>query len=242
MALRRILAVLAAAAMASVPGLAAADDTAPIRALAQREAAMGKAGASAMAAMLDGRRDRDTIVDAMEWLQDAAKRGRHEAQFQLGVQYETAPNPDYTRAIHWYLRAADQGNAMALNNLSSMFLLGKGVRPDPERAAALSLAAAEKGNVISQARIGAMYLAGEGVARDPLKAEYWLERAATAGHLEAQAQLGTMMLRGDLDWAPNIPKGLIWLKKAAGRGHAQARAEIENAAREGVAGAAEALK
>ena len=214
---------------------------APLRALAQREAARGSDGARAMLGLLEGRTDKDLKVKAMGWLQEAADRGRPEAQFQLAIQYETAPAPDFRRAFELYEKAAKQGYTMAQSNLANLYLFGRGVQRSPEKAVELSLLAAEKGNVASQARLGAMYLAGGGVQQDPLMAEYWLVKAAERGYAGAQAQLGSMFFRGEGGVVIDPPKGLYWLKRAAEQGHPQARAILAEAVKNGVRGAADPL-
>ena len=233
---RNVIAALAAAlgVLCGAP-LAAADDLDPLKAVAQREAARGNAGARDMVTMLDGQRDRDNIVKAMNWLQEAAQRGIPEAQFQLAFQYETAPRPDYRRAIEWYLTAAEQGNVLAMSNLASMFLFGKGVPRSPEKALALSLQAAEKGNAVSQARLGAMYAAGDGVPQDALKAEFWLEKAAEQGYVDAQSHLGIMLVKGEYGAEKNVPKGMHWLRIAAEKGQPHAKAALAEVLKAGEA-------
>ncbi|MEO7744307.1 MAG: tetratricopeptide repeat protein [Usitatibacter sp.] len=239
---RRLAAALAAAFLwAAGTAHAVEDDMAPLRTLAQSEAARGSDGARAMLGLLDGRTDKDQMVKAMGWLQEAADHGRPEAQFQLAFQYETAPAPDFRRAFQLYERAAQQGYPMAQSNLATLYLFGRGVKRDPDRALEWSMKAAEKGNIVSQARLGAMYLAGDGVQQDSLKAEYWLVKAAGQGYAGAQAQLGSMFFRGEGGAAIDPPKGLYWLKRAAEQGQPQARAILAEAVKKGVPGASDPL-
>ena len=239
---RTLAAVLAALVLCGgETAHAVEDDMAPLRALAQREAARGSEGARAMLGLLEGRRDKDQTVKAMGWLQDAADRGRPEAQFQLAFQYETAPAPDFRRAFQLYEKAAQQGYLMAQSNLAALYLLGRGVQRDPDKALQWSLAAAEKGSIVSQARLGAMYLVGDGVQQDSLKAEYWLVKAADQGYAGAQAQLGSMFLRGEGGVEVDVPKGLYWLKRAAQQGQPQARAILADAVKKSVPGARDPL-
>lgn len=243
MALHRIAAALLALLLAgTAPAIRAQqDDMAPLKALAASEASSGNAGARAMITLLEGKGDKDVTVQAMNWLQEAADRGRPEAQFQLAFQYETAPAPDLRRAHEYYGKAAAQGYAMAQSNLASLYLFGKGVPRDPGKALDWSLKAAEKGNAVSQERLGIMFYAGDGVPQDALKAEFWLVKAAGQGLPSAQARLGAMFLEGRAGAAPDVPKGLYWLKRAAERGHPQARALLADAVKRGVPGASEPL-
>lgn len=233
--------LLAVSILASAFAASAADDLAPLRTVAQREAARGNAGAKAMLALMNGQRDRDTTAEAMNWLHDAANRGIPEAQFQLGFQYETAPAPQPRLAAEWYQKAAQQGNVMAQSNLATMYLFGKGVPRNPQKALELSQQAAAKGNAVSQARLGAMYAKGDGVPQDALQAEYWLEKAADQGYVDAQAHLGIMLLEGQAGAERNVTKGLHWLKVAAAKNHPYAKAALGKAIKDGVPGAVDAL-
>src|SRR5688572_12312107 len=180
--MKTIAAFLLALALGMGFHAGAQDDMAPLEALAKREAAGGNAGARAMIQLLSGTRDKDVTVKAFEWLQDAANRGRPEAQFQLAFQYETAPAPDYRRAFDLYSKAAEQGYVLAQSNLATLYLFGRGVPRNPAKAVEWSIKAAGKGNAVSQARLGAMYAAGDGVPQDALMAEYWLVQAAVQGY------------------------------------------------------------
>jgi TPR repeat protein len=56
--------------------------------------------------------------------------GRAAAQFGMGYLYEheKGVTQDYGQAVRYYRAAADQGNAMAANNLASMYQRGWGIR------------------------------------------------------------------------------------------------------------------
>lgn len=60
-----------------------------------------------------------------------AERGDAVAQNLLGSIYATDNSAE---AIHWYRKAADQGNATAQCSLAMMYAMGKGVPQDHERA------------------------------------------------------------------------------------------------------------
>ena len=79
-------------------------------------------------------RDSDDVIsgDALDRnsaFREAADRGTAEAQFQLGLLYDTGrgvrQNP--TEAIRWYRAAADQGHAAAQNNLGLLYDYGRGI-------------------------------------------------------------------------------------------------------------------
>jgi hypothetical protein len=58
-----------------------------------------------------------------------AEQGDADAQFNLGLMYETGDGVarDYAEAIKWYRLAARQGISKAQNNLGVMYELGSGV-------------------------------------------------------------------------------------------------------------------
>ena len=54
---------------------------------------------------------------------------------------------DYAEAMHWYRKAAEQGNAIAQFNLGVMYSNGEGVKRDQTEAAKWYRLAAAQGNV-----------------------------------------------------------------------------------------------
>ena len=70
----------------------------------------------------------------------------------LGYLYQmgTGTSVNLAAALNWYQKAADQEEPMALYNLGSLYLRGKGVTKNELRAKNLFTQAASKGN--SQAK------------------------------------------------------------------------------------------
>ena len=62
----------------------------------------------------------------------AAEQGDAEAQFNLGVMYDTGGGvlKDKAEAVRWFRLAAEQGDAAAQGLLGHMYALGRGVRKD----------------------------------------------------------------------------------------------------------------
>ena len=68
---------------------------------------------------------------AKKWLQMAARQNFHRAQFELGLflfRGLQQGKPDLNGAIHWYRRAASQGNERAQFALAKMYRDGIGVK------------------------------------------------------------------------------------------------------------------
>ena len=60
--------------------------------------------------------------EAVKWFRRAADKGNIDAQFQLGLMYETGKGvSDYSEALNWYRLAANQGNSDAQYNLGHMY-------------------------------------------------------------------------------------------------------------------------
>ena len=75
-----------------------------------------------------------------------AEQGNAEAQFSLGVAYDTGQGvaQDSAEALKWYRLAADQGHAEAQLKLGKMYGSGKGVpQDDVEAHVWLNLATAQ---------------------------------------------------------------------------------------------------
>ena len=71
-------------------------------------------------------------ANAMRLLRPLAAGGDARAQYRIGVMYEKGRGipVDYSEAVVWFLRAADQGNAEAQNHLGFLYLYGRGVAKD----------------------------------------------------------------------------------------------------------------
>ena len=102
---------------------------------------------------------------------------------------------DAAQAVAWYRKAAEQGDAVAQNNLGVSYAKGEGVPRDAAQAVAWFRKAAEQGNAVAQKNLGVSYAKGEGVARDVAQAVYWQALAASQGEQTAIDNL-----------AKNLPK------------------------------------
>jgi DNA polymerase III epsilon subunit-like protein len=96
---------------------------------------------------------------------------------------------DYTEAVKWYRKAAEQGNARAQNNLGMCYEYGKGVEQDYVKAVKWYHKAAERGNASAQFNLGFCYNIGKGFAQDYDEAVKWYRKAAEQGHTQAKDNL-----------------------------------------------------
>ena len=86
---------------------------------------------------------------------------------------------DYTQAVKWYRKAAEQGKALAQRNLGLMYDNGQGVAQDHAQALKWYRKAAEQWDVGAQNNLGRLYLLGQGVPQDYVRAHMWFNLAAS---------------------------------------------------------------
>jgi len=99
---------------------------------------------------------------------------------------------DYTEAVSWYQKAAEQGHANAQLNLGACYQGSTGVSSDLKKAEEWYLKAAEQGNSFAMYTLGLYYsLLGSYAKSDKYKAksDEWYRKAAEHGNKEAQKHL-----------------------------------------------------
>ena len=146
-------------------------------------------------------------------LQIVAEKGDPEAEFTLGQAYDTGKGvpPEPKKALEYYRRAAEHGNAKAQNNLASFYATGTGgVHKNDVEARKWLRKAAEQGAALAQDNLGLM-LAQE---NDP-EALKWFQRAAEQGLLSAQLHLGNIYYHGSNGVKRDYVQAFTWLQKAA---------------------------
>ena len=152
---------------------------------------------------------------------------RNKALCSIGhiYRYGEGVEQDYTKALEWYNKAANAGNAVAMNNIGYMYDYGKGVEQDYTKALEWYNKAANAGNDTAMNNIGYMYRYGEGVEQDYTKALEWYNKAANAGNAAAMCNIGYMygFSKGvERDYS----KALEWYNKAANAGDGDAMYSI----------------
>lgn len=168
-----------------------------------------------------------------------AEAGDAKAQFDAAKAYNNGEGvpKDIDKAIEWYQKAADQGNADAQNALGLAFKSAK----DDIKAIEWFRKAADQGHADAQLNLGRAYFSGVEVVpedkdedvfvvvpKDVNKAIEWWRKAADQGFAEAQMALGRAYRRGNgvpLD----IDKATEWFRKAADQGDADAQTSLAGA-------------
>ncbi|MCK9357724.1 MAG: hypothetical protein M0R22_11375 [Dehalococcoidia bacterium] len=167
------------------------------------------------------------LIAEVRWYRRAADQGDAEAQFNLGVCYDTGQGVamDRAKAMWWYRLAADQGHAAAQYNLGVCYdngwLIGQGVAVDHAEAVRWYHLAAAQGGAKAQYNLGVCFYKGEGVAMDHAEAVHWFRLAAAQGYAAAQYNLGVCFYKGR-GVAVDHAEADRWFRLAAGRGLAEA--------------------
>eukprot|EP00127_Corallochytrium_limacisporum_P005799 Clim_evm17s211 gene=Clim_evmTU17s211 len=141
---------------------------------------------------------------ALDLVSMAAAKGDFLAHMTLARWYSQGRIVDkqcYITAFAHHRTAAYTGRPMALHNVGTHYVSGRGVEHDMKSAAKWFSLAAMKGFTLSQLNLGQLYWHGKGVEKDMEKALYWLNLAAEGGNKNAEA-LATYVekdIRGELD-------------------------------------------
>ena len=128
---------------------------------------------------------------------------------------------DYEKAITWYRKAAEKGNARAQNIMGNRYFNGKGVEQNYVEAVKWYRKSAMQGYDAAQRNLGICYRQGKGVKTDNVKAFEWYTKAAKQGDAYSQCELGYCYSNGlgvSLDYAIAVE----WYTKAAEQGNVEA--------------------
>lgn len=149
-----------------------------------------------------------------------AYTGNRDAQRAM-AQYEEQ-REDYTSAINWYRKAAEQGDAIAQTKLAWFYYTGTGIDPDYEQAAHWYQQAAEQGNAEAQFNLALLYERGDGVDANSETALKWYRQATTQQHPPSITRLGWLYDTGTHVPA-NAQTAETWYRQAAQLGYAEAQ-------------------
>ena len=167
---------------------------------------------------------RKLYADIFPQIEELANKGISEAERFYAQYYhygDGGVEQDYTKALEWYEKAAEQGNYGAMAQIGVLYANGNGVEQDYVKAAEWCEKAAELGDATSMKNLGIAYAKGNGVEQDYAKALEWYKKAAELGNDVAMFWIGAMSANGhgvDVDY--NL--ALEWFEKAADQGNENA--------------------
>ena len=137
-------------------------------------------------------------IDALE---SAANAGDLNAMFELAVYWfengrgdDQTPNPG---AYKWLLKAAENGHAMAMNEVGVIAEFGLyGYESHPLKASQWYGKASKAGDDYAPYNLGRLYRNGFGVERDEAEASRYMAMAHDKGYATATFELGLRYLEG----------------------------------------------
>ena len=131
----------------------------------------------------------------------------------------------YEEAIEMYHRAANQGLAVAQNDLGECYYNGNGVTTDYGEAVKWYRLAADQGYADAQSHLGDCYYQGNGVTQDYDEAVKWYRLAADQGNASAQNGLGECYYYG-YSVPEDDGEAVKWYRLAADQGYADAQSHL----------------
>ena len=148
-----------------------------------------------------------------------AQEGSLADQLNLGYMYLYGTNgveQNFKKALEYYTMAAKQNDAVALNNLGSLYFSGIGVEANTRKALEFFTKSADLGNDNAAVNLGFIYLTGGTKDEERnLKALKLFEQAADKGNNIAKFMLGYAYYKGFMV-EPDYAKAYKLIKTAAG--------------------------
>jgi len=151
--------------------------------------------------LLSGEKTPRNEVEAIHWLEHAAKQGDEDAAALVAkLEGSTAPisiDPaeqafnvgDYAQAAFLWRQRAVNGDDNARTRLAWLYEAGLGVGRDLTKAAELFGLSAHAGDAEAQYALAILLRTGSGIGIDKEQSMLWLEKAAAQGHSSAKAAL-----------------------------------------------------
>lgn len=165
-----------------------------------------------------------------------AEKGNGAAMLALGQFYEQGVGVprNYGKALEWYGKAAQAGQAGGHYNVGVCYEIGMGAAPDMSKAVQSFQKAADSGLAQAMYKLSAIYISGSGVPKDTGKGLSWLGKAADAGLAQAANELGMIHLSGLLGQKKDEKKALAMFTRAADLGNLEAIKNVAVIHKDGV--------
>ena len=143
-----------------------------------------------------------TYGGTMRWYHEAAKSGNAEAQFLLGIKFETGTDVkrNLESAADWFEKAALQGHPAAQFKLANAYAAGKGRPQDQAAASQWYRRSAEQNFGPSQYNLGIGLLAAATAFEGRAEAFAWIAMAARNGVAPAQKVRQRLLA----SWPPDL--------------------------------------
>lgn len=133
---------------------------------------------------------------------------------------------NFTEAVKWYKKAAEQGDIEAQYMLGMCCYDGVGIKKDYVEAVKWYRIAAERGHVDAQYNLATCYHKGIGAQQNDVQAVQWYKKAAEQNDVDAQYNLGICYDMG-IGVKQNYVEAVMWYQKAAKQGDNDARKRLQ---------------
>jgi TPR repeat protein len=166
-------------------------------------------------------------AQSLQQLQKTADSGDVDAMCEMGLFYEEEGiDQDYSKALPWFLKAANLGNIDAMRAVADIYLHGK-YRVDANRSLALQWysKAADLGDAPSMRGMGDIFCMREGGKQDFAQAMQWYRKAAAKGDTEAMRDIA-VLYEGSDGVKEDFAQTLQWYQKAADAGDGEAMYQL----------------
>ncbi len=139
---------------------------------------------------------------ALKHLRRAAEKGHLKAQNML-ARYELLIQHEPKAALHWFKKAADQGDIQAQLYTAGAYLFGYGAKKNPTLARRYYIMAAKAGNPIAQYTLADYFLSSKHRKNRKLGL-IWLNKAVEQGNPKAKLLLASLYTQGK-----GVPKDTV---------------------------------
>lgn len=187
------------------------------------EAEQGNAEAAIMLAERYSMGTWDTQINndsAQIYLEKAYALGNGDAAYLIGLNYlhGLGVSRNKKEAITWLERAADKGNAEALNAMYKAYASGVSIfeevqfsiPKDEQKAFELAQKAAGLNDAEAITHCAYAYHTGTGASQNDTLAVEWMHKAASLGHAPAQQQLAHWYFRGGIVFETDFDKAAVY--------------------------------
>ncbi len=156
-------------------------------------------------------------------LYDKATKGDAGSQVLVCIAYRLGHfvKQDDTTALDWCLKAAQQNNLAAEEDVGIQYAFGRGCPANSSLAIEWLKKAASQKSVVAMGNLGTIYANGIGVPQDYTEARKWYQAAADLGDPRSEADIGITYLMGQGVKADS-KEGMHWIRKSEHAGYTYA--------------------
>lgn len=158
----------------------------------------------------------EQAAERIDSIRYEAEHGNADYQYLYAACFENGwgVDEDFTQALSWYKKAADQEQKAAFNSLGNLYRTGKGVKHDDKEAFNWYMRGAEAQDAQAMLNLGNCYYFGMGTEKNLDEAVRWWHEAANNDNAYAQAQMGDCYYYG-IGTEKNLEKAVDYFTQAA---------------------------